>query len=101
MLRAYLTPFVIAGLLFLPSCSSSTLPSDEPQAKTECEVIQEISIEKANKMKEALNSSIVIQQQAALTYLYYVVEESKCFSSEAVASAKANIALLLAAIAKR
>jgi len=99
MSRVFLTPFVIAGLLFLPSCSSSSNPADKPQAKTECEVIQEKSLELAAKAEnEPLWRS---KQRDYLTWFNYIIQESDCFSSEIVAQAKSNMAVVLANIANQ
>ena len=81
-------------LVFLLSgCSSSTSPADKPQAKTECEIVMEIAAEKARLLTESKQVDYGFRGRLGL--LYYIVEESDCFSSEIVAQAKANIAVIL------
>ena len=77
----------------LSGCSSSSEPVDIPQAKTECEIVVEKLAENARLLKES--NQVDYGFRGRLGLLYYIVEESDCFSSEIVAQAKANIAVIL------
>jgi len=79
----------------LSGCSSSPKPADKPQAKTECEIVVEKATEKANLLKELQAAKKDNNNRALLSWLYYIVEESNCFSSEIVSEAKAGIAVIL------
>lgn len=94
MPRVFLAPLVLAGLLLLPSCSDSLKPAEEPKAKTECEIIQEKAIELAKKAANE-SSPLGTRRLDYLVWFNYIIEESSCFDSELVASAKSGIALLL------
>jgi len=93
--KVFLTPLLISGLLLLPSCSNSPKPVDKPLAKTECEIVSEKAAEKGNAVKELQAANQDNNNAALLSWFYYIVEESDCFSSELVSQAKAGIALIL------
>ena len=87
MPRLFLTPFVIAGLLFLPSCSS-----EEYIDSSDCNNIRGEFIELSKKF----NTEIDIDRKkiAALTYIYYGLGNEECFSPETIATLKAYLATL-------
>lgn len=88
----------IALILFvslLSGCSSSSEPADKPQAKNRCEIAVEKLAEKAGLLKELQNAKKIERNIQTLSLLYYIVEESDCFDSEIVSTAKAGIALIL------
>ena len=81
--------------MLLPSCSNSPKPADKPLAKTECEIVSEKALEKGKAVKELQDANQDINNAALLSYFYWIVEESDCFSSELVSQAKSGIALIL------
>ena len=90
MPRAFLTPFVIAGLLFLPSCSSAQEPADKPQVKSECDEVKKIY----DEFKELLNKTESGSQSYRKIYLtraYYLLENPKCFTAVQIAAARADV----------
>ena len=88
MTRVLLTPFVILGLLFLPSCSSAR----EFQADANCERIKKLANEKYLKATDKeINSTLRARQIAGLSWLYYIVQEGDCFSSVEVEEARSAI----------
>ncbi len=92
--KLILAPLIIMGLLFLTSCSSSSKPINEPQAKTECDIASEKSIELMDKASEVMNTEG--RDAAKGSYLYwafFTLEKSECFSPEVVAAAKTMISL--------
>ena len=111
MRKLFLAPFVIVGLLFLPSCSSCVKTGLEG-GSYEC-------IDKKPKKDSNANGFNVgcifttndnyslwtnvsqydtpENREAYLTYLYHIVENSDCWSSTIVAGARAAIAQTLVA----
>jgi hypothetical protein len=97
MPRAFLTPFVIVGLLFLPSCSSAGEPkvNSSEQAKSECEEVKKTYDDFSQQLKKSQNGSdgyrlvFLIQQ-------HYLLEKQECFTSLQIATAKASIDLVIA-----
>jgi len=102
MPRLFLTPFVIAGLLFLPSCSSDNSgvqplkpivepkPNQTEQAKSECDEVKETYDSYSKALRESGQGSNLYR----LTYLiqqYYLLEKQECFTAEQIATAKASI----------
>jgi len=92
MPRAFLTPFVIAGLLFLPSCSSVKEPkaNQTEQAKSECDEVKETYTSFSKVLKQSPKGTELYR----LTYLiqqYYLLEKQECFTAEQIATAKASI----------
>jgi hypothetical protein len=98
--KLILIPLVTVWLLLLPGCADSSKPANEPQAKTECEIIQEKALELGTKAANE-SSPLATRQMDYLVWFNYIIEESSCFDSELVANAKSGIALLLAAMAKQ
>ena len=86
---------LVLAVSLLSGCSSSPEPADKPQAKTHCEIVQETATDKYLKYEAAKGSAPIVTQQAALIWFYYIVEESDCFNSSEVSTAKANIDLIL------
>ena len=91
--KLILIPLVLSGLLFLPGCSDSSKPANEPKAKTECEIIQEKALELGTKAANE-SSPLETRRMHYLVWFNYIIEESSCFDSELVANAKSGIALL-------
>ena len=90
MPRVFLTPFVIAGLLLLPSCSSAQEPADKPQVKSECDEVKE----KYEDFNELANKYPSYSSEYKVLYLakhYYLLENNSCFSSVEIATTKAAI----------
>lgn len=95
MPRLFLTPFVIAGLLFLPSCSSDKEPkaNQTEQAKSECDEVRETYynfskvLQQTPKNTDGYRATFLIQQ-------YYLLEKKECFTAVQIASAKASIDLV-------
>jgi len=93
MPRVFLTPLVIAGLLFLPSCSSAQEPADKPQVKSECDEVKETYDNFSKALRESGQGSDLYR----LTYLiqqYYLLEKQECFTAVQIATAKAGIDLV-------
>jgi hypothetical protein len=83
---------VIAGLLLLPSCSSSPKPADKPQAKTECDEVKKIY----DDFGGALDKEPRTTDTYRLLYLtknYYLLENPKCFTSIQIAAARAAVTI--------
>jgi hypothetical protein len=57
--------------------------------------VQETANDKFLKYEAAKTSQPIVTQQAALVWLYYIIEESDCFTSSDISAAKANIDLIL------
>ena len=94
MPKLFLTPLVVAGILFLPSCSSSPEPADEPQAKTECEIANDKASELMDKASVVLKTEGRDAAEGSyLFWAFYTLEKSECFSPEIVAGAKTLISL--------
>ena len=90
MSKALLTPFVIAGLLLLSSCSSAQEPADKPQVKSGCDEVKKIYDDFGVVMREKENGAAGYR----LTYItraYYLLENPKCFTSVEIATARAQI----------
>lgn len=95
MKQAIKATALILLVSLISGCSSSPKPADKPQAKTDCEIaiekntemLEKIQLDSDTKGKEYVKLSL-------LTWAFYVIEKSECFSSEAVAQAKAAIALV-------
>ena len=83
MPRVFLTPFVIAGLLLLPSCSSGEMESNA------CDGVSLTFSELAAEAKAAIGYDE--QRFASLKAIYYGLENEECFSSEIIASLKAKL----------
>ena len=95
MPKLFLTPFVIAGLLFLPSCSSDTPPSGNQTAqdKSECDDVKKTF----NEFSDALSKSPQNADGYRVIYLtqqYYLLEKQECFTAVQIASARAGIDLI-------
>ena len=96
MRRAYLTPLVIAGLLFLPSCSNA-------EAKA-CEAAREAHLNMRAKAEEIAKSAKILgnsdfttlqsiskSKLALKTFVdsyQIIVNNQKCFTAEQVVSAQ-------------
>jgi len=105
MSRLFLTPFVIAGLLFLPSCSSDNSgvqplkpivepkPNQTEQAKSECDKVKEIYDGYTKEFSEP-TATRNIKRIIILTQKYYLLENKECFTAEQIAEAKAAIDFL-------
>ncbi len=99
MLRAYLTPFVIAGLLFLPSCSSA-----EAKACEAAEISRDTYDKKAGGLQDEAKAlenrtsnldlafkKFNLEQEAIATYklsLQVIVTYKECFTPEQVVEAQ-------------
>jgi hypothetical protein len=86
---------LLLAVSLLSGCSSSPKPADKPLAKTECEIVAEKAVEKSKVLKDLQAANKDNNNRALLSWLYYIVEESDCFSSEIVSEAKAGIAVIL------
>jgi hypothetical protein len=89
MPKIFLTPFLIAGLLLLPSCSSSPEPADKPQVKSECDEVKKIYEDFSGVLQK--EQSTVTYRKLYLTRAYYLLENPQCFTSAQIAAAKAEI----------
>jgi hypothetical protein len=95
MKQAVKATVLILFVSLLSGCSSSPELADKPQAKTDCEIatekstemLEKIQIDSDTKGKEYVKLSL-------LTWAFYVMEKSECFSSETVATARATVALV-------
>ena len=85
MTRVFLTPFVIAGLLFLPSCSSA-------EAKA-CEAAEQANIDFAVQRAFYMNAGndYAKAQQAETNRARVIVNNSSCFTPQQVAAAQTYI----------
>jgi len=97
MPKLFLTPFVIAGLLFLPSCSGDKEPkaNQTEQAKSECDEVKETYTSFSKVLKQSPKGA----EGYRLTYLiqqYYLLEKQECFTALEIASAKASIEIVKA-----
>ena len=93
MPRLFLTPFVIAGLLLLPSCSSpvSSEQNSKTSQETDCLEVKKTYEDFSNILKKTARAT----DSYRITYLiqqYYVLENTECFSSLEIATAKGGIA---------
>jgi hypothetical protein len=84
MNRALLTPFVIAGLLLLPSCSSG-----ENVENSACDDIRTRFAELAAEAKTIVDYDK--KKLANLTGIYYGLENEECFNTETIAILKAAL----------
>jgi len=97
MPKLFLTPFVIAGLLLLTSCSSSPEPDlgKINQEKLTCEevkkTINELEIEIATTSDRSK-----FYRLRLLTQQYLLLENEECFNQIDIAQAKAFIDLVKA-----
>jgi hypothetical protein len=79
----------------ISGCSSSPKPADKPQAKIDCEIATEISTERLEKIQlDSDTKGKEYVKLSLLTWAFYVIEKSECFSSETVATARAAVALV-------
>ena len=98
MPRAFLTPFVLVGLLFLPSCSNA-----EAEACDDAKSISEVYYEKASefrfeynvsiKIKNSLNQSIAgyysrLADEQNLRARKVILDNPNCFLPEEVTQAE-------------
>ena len=83
MRRVFLTPFVIAGLLLLPGCSSGEMESDA------CDEVSLKFVELSEISKKAIDYDE--KRYASLNAIYYALENEECFSSEIIASLRAKL----------
>ncbi len=92
MRRGYLTPLVIAGLLFLPSCSSAQeqKPVKTPQAKSKCDEAKE-SDESFDKLLAKIGQGEPSYRVYYLTRMYHRLETKECFTAVEIATARAAI----------
>ena len=81
---------LVLAVSLLSGCSSSPKPADKPLAKTECAEIKETYENLTKVLASQSNSS----REFRLTYLiqnYYILENTKCFTSFQIATARASI----------
>ena len=81
---------LVLAVSLLSGCSSSPKPADKPLAKTECAEIKETY----DNFEKLMNSQSNSSREFRLTGLiknYYVLENTKCFTSLEVATARASI----------
>lgn len=92
MPRLFLTPFVIAGLLFLPSCSSDKEPKPikTPLAKSKCDEAKE-SNKSFSKLLAEVGKGNPNYRLYFLTQQYHKLETKECFTAEEIAAARAAI----------
>ena len=92
MNTALLTPFVIAGLLLLASCSSAQelKPVETPQAKSKCDEAKE-SIKSFDKLLAETGKSNPNYRVYFLTQQYHKLETKECFTALEIAAARAAI----------
>lgn len=95
MPRVFLTPFVLVGLLFLTSCSSSQEPKPDKleQAKSKCDEAKETN----KSYSEVLSKITQGDRGYRLTFLmqqYHMLETKECFTAAQIASAKALIDII-------
>ena len=89
MRKALLIPFIIAGLLFLPSCSSKDSNDKESGSIKFCG----FTVMEASDLWSKVDRNLDTPDNRAryLTYLYYIGENSDCFSSLVLAQAKTAV----------
>ena len=81
---------LVLVISLLSGCSSSPKPADKPQAKTGCDEVTETY----DNFTKVLSSQSNGSREYRLTYLiqnYYLLENTKCFTSVQVATARASI----------
>ena len=95
MPRLFLTPFVIAGLLFLPSCSSAKEPKpvETPKAKSKCDEARE-SDKSFDKLLAEIGKSNRNYRVYFLTQQYHKLETKECFTAVEIATARAAIDII-------
>ena len=98
MPRVFLTPFVIAGLLFLPSCSNAEAKACEAaeQARAEYEIeTKELWDKKQAKSNASLFfEALALDEQAKETYLKsqrVIANNPSCFTPKQVVEAQTYI----------
>jgi len=98
MPKLFLTPFVIAGLLFLPSCSSAEAKACKAaeQARAEYEIeTKELYDKKQAKSNASLFfEALELDKQARETYLKsqkVIVNNPSCFTPKQVVEAQTYI----------
>ena len=91
MPKVLLTPFLIAALLLLPSCSSAQEPKpvETPQAKSKCDEVKKIYEDFSNILTKEQPTDTY--RKLYLTRAYYLLENPECFTSIQIAAAKAEI----------
>ena len=94
MPKLFLTPFVIAGLLFLPSCSSAEAKACEAaeQARAEFQVASDNFLAQFNK--ESYPNLYEQAREQYINALRVVVNNSNCFTPAVVAEAQTNLSKL-------
>jgi hypothetical protein len=92
MRKALLTPFVIAGLLLLASCSSAQEPKpvETPQAKSKCDEAKE-SDKSFDKLLAEIGKGNTNYRVYFLTQQYHKLETKECFTAVEIAAARAAI----------
>ena len=88
MPRVFLTPLVIAGLLFLPSCSSGE--NVENVENSACDDVRARFAELAAEGKSIVDYNK--KKLANLTGIYYGLENEECFDTETIDILKAALA---------
>jgi hypothetical protein len=83
MPKVFLTPFLIAALLLLPSCSSGEMESNA------CDEVSLKFVELSEISQKAANYDE--KRYASLNAIYYALENKECFSSEIIASLRAKL----------
>ena len=95
MKQAVKATALILLVTLLSGCSSSPESADKPQAKTDCEIATEKSTEMLEKIQlDSDTKGKDYVKLSLLTWAFYVMEKSECFSSETVATARAAVALV-------
>jgi hypothetical protein len=81
---------LVLALSLLSGCSSSPEQADKPQVKSECDEVKETY----DSFVKVLSSQDNGTREYRLAYLiqnYYLLENTKCFTSVQIATARASI----------
>ena len=98
MPRLFLTPFVIAGLLFLPSCSSAEAKACEAAEQARAEYEKETNVlwdkKQAKDNASLFIEGLALEEQVRKTYLKsqrIIANNPSCFTPKQVVEAQTYI----------
>ena len=95
MKQAVKATALILLVSLISGCSSSPKPADKPKTKTDCEIATEKSAEMLEKIQlDTETKGKEYGKISLLTWAFYVIEKTECFSSETVATARAAVVLV-------
>lgn len=90
MRKVLLTPFLVASLLLLPSCSSGSKTEKSTQEIADCKQIR-VDYKKYEELYTKMDKGSAEYKLVYLTSQYYLLENMECFTPKEIAFARAAI----------